>query len=55
MPQSTTFTPFSVPTPGISHFVVLGLSPKTREKVWKIFGVSKTNILSFKRKLVSSA
>ena len=46
MPQSATFTP--------SHFVVLGLIPETREKLWKIFKVSKTEILSFKKKVVHS-
>ena len=35
MPQSATFTPFSVPVPDISHFVVLRLSPETRENLRK--------------------
>ena len=55
MPQSKTFIYFSVRIPAISHFVVLGLSPETRENLWKIFKVSKTEILSFKKKVVSSA
>ena len=33
MSQSATFTPFSVPIPAISHFVVLGLTPETRENL----------------------
>ena len=32
MPQSITYTPFSVPILEILHFLVLGLSPETREK-----------------------
>ena len=55
MLQSATFTPFSVPVPDISHFVVLGLSPETKENLWKIFTVSKTEILSFEKKVLSSA
>ena len=54
MPQSATVTPSSVPIPAVSHFVVLGRSPGTRENLWKIFKVSKTEILSFKKKVVSS-
>ena len=47
MPQSATFTPFSVLIPAISHFVVSGLSPETRENLWKIFKVLKeSNIIS---------
>ena len=52
MPQSATFTPFSVPIPAISHFVVLGLSPETRENLCKF---SNTEISSFKKKVVPSA
>ena len=55
MPHSATFIPFSVPIPAVSHFVLLGLSPETRRNLWKIFKVSKTEILSFKKKVVSSA
>ena len=55
MPHSATFTPFSVPIPAISDLVVLGPSPETSENLWKIFKVSKTEILSFKKKVVSSA
>ena len=55
MPESATFTPFSVPIPAISYFVVLGLSPGIREILRKIFKLSKTKILSIKKKVVSSA
>ena len=54
MPESATFTPFSVPIPAISYFVVLGLSPEIREILRKIFKLSKTKILSIKKKVVSS-
>ena len=33
MPQGATFNPFSVPIPAISHSVVIGLSPETRENL----------------------
>ena len=52
--QSATFTHFSLPIPVISHFGVLGLSPETKENLWKMFKVSKTEFLSFKKKVVSS-
>ena len=55
MPQSATFTPFSAPIPDISHFVVLRFSPETRENLWKIFMVSKSEILSFENKVLSLA
>ena len=54
MSQSATFTHFSLPIPVISHFGVLGLSPETKENLWKMFKVSKTEFLSFKKKVVSS-
>ena len=64
MPQSTTYTPFSVPILAILHFLVLGLSPernyekKLWKKLWKnsqkMSKISKTEFLSFKKKLVSS-
>ena len=55
MQHSATFIPFSLPIPAVSHFVLLGLSPETRENLWKIFKVSKTEFLSFKMNVVSSA
>ena len=55
MPQSATFAPFSVPILVMSHFAVLGLNPEARENLYKIFKVLKTEILSFKKKLVPSA
>ena len=33
MPQGATFNPFSVPIPAISHSVVIGLTPETRENL----------------------
>ena len=54
MPQSATFTLFSVSIPAISHFVVLELGPGTRKNLWKILKVSKTEILSFNNEVVSS-
>ena len=36
MPQSATFTPFSVPISTILHFVVLGLSLETSENMENI-------------------
>ena len=55
MPQNATFICFSAPTPAISHFAVLGVNPEITENLWKIFKVSKTEILSFKKKVISSA
>ena len=55
MPVSATFTSSSVPIVTISHFVVLGLSPETRENLRKIFKVPKTEILSSEKKVMSSA
>ena len=54
-PQSAIFTPFSVPISALSFFVLLGLSAETRENLQKIFKVTKTEIISFKKKVVSSA
>ena len=54
MPQNATLTYFSAPIPTISHFVVLGFARKTKENLWKIFKILKTEFLSFKKKVVSS-
>ena len=50
MPQSATFTPFSVPIPAISHFLVLGLSPEIKENLWKYLRYQKLNFFLLKRK-----
>ena len=55
MPQGATFIPFSVPIPAISHFLVLDFSPETRENLWKIFKISKTEFLFCRKEVVSSA
>ena len=55
MSQSATFTPSSVPIPAISHFIMLGLSPESREYEWKIFKVSKIEIAFFRKNKVESS
>ena len=52
MPQSATFTPFSVAIPAVSHFVALSFSQKTRGNLWKISKTSNIESLSVKKKVV---
>ena len=49
MPQSATFTPFNVLIPAVSHFAVLGLGPKKKQR--KLCKVLKTEILTFKKRV----
>ena len=55
IPQTATFTPFSIPIPATSHFDKFGFKPENNENKEVVFSNSFIEPNFFKKKIVSSA